>query len=133
MPPCRSSPRLIRSRGGYTYHSEASTTIATSAIRTQCCLRILLRASRHHDAPDRGPVELEPDLVADPERDRGIGQAGDRAVQPAAGDDAVAALERPEQLLALTPLLLLGADEQEVEDREDGGEEEKLGDQRPRA
>ena len=53
-------------------------------------------------------------------------EAGDRPVQPASRDDAVATLEGDEHLLALALLLLLRADQEEPEDREDRGEEQEL-------
>src|SRR5438309_2297306 len=61
-------------------------------------------------------------IVAFPSRAMRL-EPRDRAVQPAGRDDAVTLLQRREHGLAIALLLLLRADEQEVEDREDRGEE----------
>src|SRR5256712_13802599 len=79
------------------------------------------------EAPSDGAaVELEPHLVRDAQHDLVLVEARDRPVQSARRDDAVAALEGGEHLLALALLLLLRTDQEEPKDREDRGEEQEL-------
>src|SRR5438132_13445850 len=86
----------------------------------------ILVVLRLENAPDGAAVELEPHLVRDAQHDLALVEPRDRPVQSARRDDAVAPLEGPEHLLALTLLLLLRADQEEPEDREDRGEEQEL-------
>src|SRR5207244_8469961 len=101
------------------------TTTATRMTRDQTCLGTLV-VLRLEDPSDGAAVELEPHLVRDAQHDLVVVEAGDRSVQPARRDDAVATLEGGEHLLALALLLLLRADQEEPEDREDRGEEQEL-------
>src|SRR5262245_45820243 len=117
IPPCRSSPRLIELRSGYRYHTETAMTARTRPTRRRRCLGILLALPRRHTA-DGGAVELELDLIGDPQGHGVLAEARHGAVQPAGGHDAVAPLDRAEHLLALLLLRLLRAQQEEVEDRQ---------------
>src|SRR5438093_11884978 len=103
------------------------TMTVTRLTRDQTFLGILV-VLRLEDPSDGAAVELEPHLVRDAQHDLVVVEAGDRPVQPARRDDAVATLEGGEHLLALALLLLLRADQEEPEDREDRGEEQELRD-----
>src|SRR6266850_2418273 len=94
-----------------------ATTAATRAKRTRRCLGILLALPRH-DTPDGAAVELELHLIVDTQGDGVLVEAGHRPVQPAAGHHAIALLERRQHALPLLLLLLLRAEQEEVEDRE---------------
>src|SRR5499433_604021 len=117
MPPCRSSPRLIELRHGYRYHTETAMTARTKPIRSRRCLGILLALPCRH-AADGGAVELELDLIGDPQGHGVLAEARHGAVQAPGGHDAVATLDRREHLLALLLLFLLRAQQEEVENRE---------------
>src|SRR5437899_1544157 len=104
-----------------------STTTATRVTRDRRFLGILV-VLRLDDTSDRTAVELEPHLIRDAQHDLLLVEARDRPVQSARRDDAVAALEGSEHLLALALLLLLRTDQEEPEDREDRGEEQELRD-----
>src|SRR5262249_12959474 len=79
-----------------------------------------------HDAADGRPIELESDLVGHLDGDALIGQLDDGAVQTARHHHTVARLDCGEHGFAVTPLLLLWANEEEGEDRGDRGEEREL-------
>src|SRR6266536_2971236 len=116
----------MRFFGGYRYHRDTRMTALTGPMRSQRFLRILV-ALALHDTPDGAAVERHLHLVGHAERDGGLVETGDRPVNPAARDHAVPALDGGEQHLAVLPLLLLRANEQKVKDREDGAEEDDLG------
>src|SRR5206468_2603585 len=101
------------------------TTTATRPTRDQRFLGILI-ALWLQDPSDGHAVELELHLIRHAQHDLLRVETRDRAVQPARRYHAVAPLERGEHLFALALLLLLRADQQEPEDREDRGEEEEL-------
>src|SRR5262245_45362904 len=117
MPPCRSSPRLMRFDGGYRYQMEMITTAATSPRRSQRRLGILVARDLHH-ASDGPAIELELHLVGHAQLDGVFAQPDDRPVHPAGRHHAVALLQRAEHALAVGLLLLLRAQHDEVEDRE---------------
>src|SRR5215470_5873143 len=122
MPPWRSNPRLMVLSGGYRYHAETATTIATRPMRMLRFRRMLggrlLVALGGHDAADRGPLELEPHLVGHFQGHGVLREPHHGPVEPARRHDPVTFLDRGEEDLAVLPLLLLRPDDQEVHDRE---------------
>src|SRR5689334_1448632 len=92
MPPCRSRPRLIAFFGGYRYHNDARRTTRTTAARVRRFLGILVALHLHH-ASDGSPLELELDLIGNPQRHGLVAEIRHRAEDTAGGDDLVAALD----------------------------------------
>src|SRR5262245_58592212 len=125
MPPCRSRPRLMRCLGGYRYHSDTASTATTRPIRSPKFLGILVARALHHHATHRAPIELQVHLIGHAQRDRVLGQARDRTVQPACGDDPIAPLQRAQHAIAIGLLTLLRPDDDEVEDREHRAEQQE--------
>src|SRR6266849_49503 len=111
--------------GGYRYQIDPRITTTTRPIRTDRFLRIPL-ALALRDPADRPAIELQLHLIGHPERHRVLVEIQHGAVQPARGDDPIALPDGGEHGLAITLLLLLGANEQEVEDREDRAEKYHL-------
>src|SRR6202521_2384155 len=132
MPPWRSRPRLMVFFGGYRYQNDPSTTTATRPILTARCLGIPV-ALALHDPTDRRTIELEPHLIGHAQGHGVLAEAGHGAVQSAGGYHPVTLLDRGQHLLAVALLLLLGRDQEEVENAEDRREEHHLGEQRVRA
>ena len=66
------------------------------------------------DHGDRTAGEFDPDFWGDFHGDRMVGQTGDFAVEPAAGDDSVALFNAGQHFTLLFGFFLLGTDQQEV-------------------
>jgi len=89
--------------GNHDHHeTDADAELTTHPRRSTPCRRRPARCARW------SPLEVELDLVRDLEGHGVLGQPHHGAVEPTGGDDAVALLDRPQEILALSPLLLLG-------------------------
>ena len=86
----------------------------------------LLVALSGDDPPKRAAVEVHLDLIRDLQRHRVLAQAHHGTVHAARRDHPVTLLDGAERRLPLPLLSLLGPNEQEIKDREDGREEEHL-------